>query len=340
MTTVQLTRKYLRNPIYSIGVLLVIVVAMEGVSWSYIYTSKLDRVVKYGGVVPYMWLFIRSIIIPEICTVLILLSLLNQQHKYFHFNAIDLTPRAIFQYQLKLLPVVLLAFFIFNPITETVRFALEKFPDYSFRNYLDSFLIGTFSGEIYVRYLIPILLIAYVSVNISLISDYLRERQRAQEEAESESALMAQTIDQLNSSQPVVSIQADQKLYLRGKNAHGEITFLSTEAYFFTVEERSYYAELPRGRYLVTKTLNELETELDLAQFFRIKRDYIVNKEAVLNYAYWENGKYIVRLDTPDNHEVIVPRARMHEFKEWLQGNLPPRADTDSTADTLEVASS
>ncbi|QJD78722.1 LytTR family transcriptional regulator [Spirosoma rhododendri] len=340
MITVQLTRKYLRNPIYSIGILLVIVVAMEGVSWSYIYSSKLDRVIKYGGFGPYMWLFVRSIIIPEIFTVLILLSLLNQQHKYFHFKAIALTPRAVFHYQLKLLPVVLLAFFIFNPITETVRFALEKFPDYSFQNYLDSFLIGTFSGEIYLRYLIPILLIAYISVNISLLSDYLRERQRVQQEAESESAMMAQVIDQLSNSQPAPPNQTDQKLYLRGKNAHGEITFLSTEAYFFTVEDRSYYAELPRGRYLVTKTLNELETELDQVQFFRIKRDYIVNKEAILNYAYWENGKYIVRLNTPDNHEVIVPRARMHEFKEWLQGNAPPRTDTDSTADTLEVASS
>jgi hypothetical protein len=287
-----------------------------------------------------MWLFIRSMVIPEVCTVLILLSLLNQQHKYFRFDTIAINPKAIFHYQLKLLPVVLLAFFIFNPITETVRFALEKFPDYSFQNYLDSFLIGTFSGEIYVRYLIPILLIAYLSVNISLLSDYLLERQRVQQEAELESALMAQTIDQLSSTQPVTPVQTDQKLYLRGKNAHGEITFLSTDAYFFTVEERSYYAELPRGRYLVTKTLNELETELDVTQFFRIKRDYIVNKEAVLNYAYWENGKYIVRLNTPDNHEVIVPRARMHEFKEWLQGNVPPRADTDSTADTLEVASS
>ena len=71
---------------------------------------------------------------------------------------------------------------------------------------------------------------------------------------------------------------------------------------------------------MVSKTLNELETELDPTQFFRIKRDYIVNRQAVLHYSYWENGKYIVSLNTPDQHEIIVPRVRMHEFREWLQG--------------------
>ncbi len=338
MTTIQLTRKYLRNPIYSIGVLLVIVLAMEGVSWSYIYPTQLAKVARFGGFWPYMWLFVRSIVLPEVVTVLVLLSLLNQQHKQFGLTSLELKPEVILRYQFKLLPTVLLAFFIFNPITETVRFVFQKFPNYSFQNYLNSFLIGTFTGEMYLRYLIPILLIAYASVNISLVSDYLRERQKAQQAAESESAMMAQVIDQLSNPPVQGAAQSDNPIHLRGKDAHGEITFLSTEAYFFTVEERQYYAEHPRGRYLITKTLNELDQELDPSVFFRIKRDYIVNREAVLNYAYWENGKYIVRLNTPGNHEVIVPRARMHEFKEWLQGNIPPRSNSD--ANSFEVFSS
>ena len=89
-------------------------------------------------------------------------------------------------------------------------------------------------------------------------------------------------------------------------------------------------AELAKGRYLIGKTLNELENELDQTQFFRIKRDYIVNRQAILNYAYWENGKYIVRLNTPEGHDIIVPRARMHECREWLQNDQRPYANNDS----------
>lgn len=92
----------------------------------------------------------------------------------------------------------------------------------------------------------------------------------------------------------------------------------------FTIEDRSYYADLYEGQYLIDKTLNDLESELDPKIFFRIKRDYIVNRFFVLNYTYWENGKYIVRIDSPNHHEIIVPRARMQEFTEWLNWSKSP----------------
>lgn len=78
--------------------------------------------------------------------------------------------------------------------------------------------------------------------------------------------------------------------------------------------------------------MNDLEAELDPTQFFRIKRDYIVNRQAVLNYAYWENGKYIVRLNTSDQYNIVVPRARMHEFREWLQGRYVDTPEHVNTA--------
>lgn len=337
MMSVQLTRKYLRNPVYGIGVLLVIALTMEGIAWSYMYNFRLERLTSFGGILPYMSMVVRSIILPELVTVVILLNLLNQQHQFLSIKSIRISPKALLVYQLQLLPIILLAFFVFNPITETVRFLLEKFPSYSLNTYVSSFLVGTFSTEMYLRYIIPVFMIGYGSVNISLLSDYLASREKAQQAAESESALIAQAITQLSVSGASMATSSEHVVHLKGKNALGELSFPASEAFYFTVEERAYYAELPKGRYQVTKTLNELETELDTTQFFRIKRDYIVNREAILNYAYWENGKYIVRLSTPDSHEIIVPRARMHEFREWLQGIRP--GGSNSTTSSLEMIS-
>ncbi|UFH56229.1 LytTR family DNA-binding domain-containing protein [Spirosoma sp. KNUC1025] len=198
---------------------------------------------------------------------------------------------------------------------------MEQFPAYTFAVYWKYYLSGTFSKAMYFRYLMPVFILGYLIINISLVSDYLRQRQEAQDIAEAEAAQTMQKALALSATfTPKPTTPSPYLGYLKGKNASGELDFPVNDVYYFTIEDRFYYAESIKGRHLVSKTLNELETELDPTQFFRIKRDYIVNRQAVLNYAYWENGKYIVRLNTPDQYNIVVPRARMHEFREWLQG--------------------
>lgn len=326
MNSVQLNRIFLRKPLYSVYLLVGVVLLIEGLSWTIAYPAKLKILVRHGGLWEYLGMFLRVNILAELSTAYILAVLLNQHHKWFKINLVELTPRGIGRYELHLLPTILLSFFIFNPITETVRFLLEHFLNYSFSHYWSVYLVGTFTLEIYLRYLMPVLVIGYLAINISLVSDYLNQRQAAQEAAEAKAAEASQAVLALSAAfsskpSPTPSLYLP---HLKGKNAFGELDFPVTDVYFFTIEDRSYYAELAKGRYAVAKTLNDMETELDPSLFFRIKRDYIVNRHAVLNYAYWENGKYIVRLNTPDRHEIVVPRARMQVFREWLQETIQP----------------
>ncbi|WP_338872528.1 LytTR family DNA-binding domain-containing protein [Spirosoma sp. SC4-14] len=336
MKAIQLTRTFLKKPQYAIGILLALVLLLEVLSWTSAYSAKLAKLSNYGGLVPYVTALFKAMILPEVCTAYILVSLLNQYHNHFKIDSVPATLRGISRYELSLLPILLFSFFVFNPITETVRFLLESFPDYSFTHYVKKYLIGTFTINIYFRYLIPILLIGYFIANISLISDYFKQRQEAQQEAENQAALAVENakaaLAAQNSSAP--NQPSPYLSHLKGKNQHGELDFPVEDVYFFTIEERYYYAQLDKGQYLISKTLNELDTDLDPNRFFRIKRDYIVNRQAVLNYAYWENGKYIVRLNTPDRHEIVVPRARMQEFREWLQGSTSNGAAQTPYADT------
>ena len=330
MKEIRLTRDFLRKPINSVLILLSIVLTIEALSWSIGYDIKAAKMQRAGGFLLYIGLWVRSLIIPELVTLFITVTLLNLFHKWTKLYAISNNWRDILRYELYALPVLLVSFWVFNPATQTTRYLLMQFPNYSISDYWSQYIGKTFSWSGYFTYLFPILLIGYIALNVSLLKDYLKQRREAQEIAEAEAAKVAQEALALSATFSPKPITPSPYLsYLKGKNATGDLDFPVNDVYYFTIEERFYYAELAKGRYLVGKTLNELDNELDPTQFFRIKRDYIVNRQAVLNYAYWENGKYIVRLNMPEGHDITVPRARMHEFREWLQGNQRPYATSE-----------
>ncbi|WP_223833953.1 LytTR family DNA-binding domain-containing protein [Spirosoma profusum] len=312
--------------------MLCIVIIFEAVSWSAAYASKILKVENAGGILFYVGRFLRSMVIPESISVYITVTLIDYYHKFRGINSVKNDWPSIGHYELKFLPVISLSFLVFNPITQTVRFFLEQFPAYTLNNYIQDYILHTYSWRTYFQYIFPIILIGYIALNISLLKDFLQQRKQAQEKAEAEAAEASQkalALSTIFTPKPVESTTT-YLAHLKGKNTFGELDFPVNDAYFFTIEDRFYYAELPKGRYMVVKTLNDLETELDPNQFFRIKRDYIVNRDAVLNYAYWENGKYIVRLNTPGRYEIVVPRARMQEFREWLQKTSPPDRASDA----------
>lgn len=332
MKEIRLTRSFLRKPINSVFILLGIYLLLEAVSWSIGFQIKMIHLNLRGGFLNYIANAVRTMLLPELCTLFIVILLLNYCHNWLKLTEIQNNWRSIGRYELKFLPVLIVAFWLFDPITQTVRFLLERFPNYSFSIYQKEYIVGTYTWSMYFVYLLPVLLLGYISLNISLLSDYLKQRREAQEIAESEAARASQEALALYATfNPKPTTPSAYLSYLKGKNLLGELDFPVNDVYYFTIEDRFYYAELGKGRYLVSKTLNELETELDPTQFFRIKRDYIVNRQAVLNYAYWENGKYIVRLNTADQYNIVVPRARMQEFREWLQSR---------SVDTPEAASS
>lgn len=320
MKEICLTRNFLRKPINGVLILLSIYLLLEATSWSVGFQIKLMQMNQRGGLLIYVGHLISTMLLPELCTLFIVMFLINCWHIWFRITTVANDWRSIGSYQLHILPAMVVSFWFFDPVTQTVRFLLEQFPNYSFTVYRQEYVIGTYTWAMYFVYLLPVLLIGYIALNISLFSDYLNQRRKAQESAEAEAAKNSQAALALSktfTSKPIVS--SPHLSYLKGRNDKGELDFPVNDAYYFTIEDRSYYVELVKGRYMISNTLNDLEAELDPAQFFRIKRDYIVNRQAVLSYAYWENGKYVVRLNTPDQFNIVVPRARMQEFREWLQ---------------------
>jgi two-component system LytT family response regulator len=70
--------------------------------------------------------------------------------------------------------------------------------------------------------------------------------------------------------------------------------------------------------FLLDKTLEDLENELDPDIFCRLNRQCLANREAITNITQYFNGKLIVKLDPPLKERVVVSKAKAREFKEWL----------------------
>ena len=70
--------------------------------------------------------------------------------------------------------------------------------------------------------------------------------------------------------------------------------------------------------FLLDKTLEEMENELDPDIFCRLNRQCLANREAITNITQYFNGKLIVKLDPPLKERVVVSKAKAREFKEWL----------------------
>lgn len=176
MNSITLSRSFLREGII---VLIGFVLLVEVFSWSSDYKIKMIHVEHAGGILPYVSILTRSLILPEIVTVLLLTILMYWVRRLLKIKSVDLTWTAIGRYELVFLPIMIMAFMLTNFFTQSVRYLVSS-PDYSFSTYWHLYIIRTYSWQVYFRYLVPILLIGYSTLNISLLLDYIKPSTRIQ----------------------------------------------------------------------------------------------------------------------------------------------------------------
>lgn len=65
------------------------------------------------------------------------------------------------------------------------------------------------------------------------------------------------------------------------------------------------------------KPLEQIAAQLDPRRFFRVNRQYIVAHDAIKDMSVWLLGKYSIKLvvDTPER--IVLPKAKVAEFKDW-----------------------
>lgn len=93
----------------------------------------------------------------------------------------------------------------------------------------------------------------------------------------------------------------------------------ATNIAYFKAEDNVVIIVLKDGnKYIIDQTLEQLEEVLDPDSFFRLNRAYIAAIKAILKVSKYFNSRLLIELNPDPEEQVLVSRARVKEFIEWL----------------------
>ncbi|WP_276977624.1 LytTR family DNA-binding domain-containing protein [Flavobacterium filum] len=87
---------------------------------------------------------------------------------------------------------------------------------------------------------------------------------------------------------------------------------------FFSENKGTYLHTIDNRDYLLDATLEQLESELNPKDFFRVSRKFIIPLKTIKDIVVYSNSRLKVILPTYKADEVIVSREKVNDFKEWL----------------------
>lgn len=90
-------------------------------------------------------------------------------------------------------------------------------------------------------------------------------------------------------------------------------------AYFYSEDKNVSFVDLKKRRYFIDYNLDELITSfLDPSLFYRVSRKYVVHLNRVSTLVKHPGQRLKVILDIDQEHEIIVSKERVSEFKFWI----------------------
>jgi DNA-binding LytR/AlgR family response regulator len=87
---------------------------------------------------------------------------------------------------------------------------------------------------------------------------------------------------------------------------------------FYSENKGTYLHTFDNRDYLLDNTLEQLETELDPKDFYRVSRKFIIPLKGIKEIQMYSNTRLKVILPTYKDDEVIVSREKVGDFKAWL----------------------
>jgi two-component system LytT family response regulator len=89
-------------------------------------------------------------------------------------------------------------------------------------------------------------------------------------------------------------------------------------AYFYSEHKQTRLVRIDGKKFMIEQTMEELQSELNPAHFFRANRQFIVSLKAIAAIHKFFGGKLKVSLSPPALEAVTVSRETSSAFKAWL----------------------
>ncbi len=95
-------------------------------------------------------------------------------------------------------------------------------------------------------------------------------------------------------------------------------------AYCYTRDEKVTACDMQGRRFQLDKPLEALQAMLPEQEFFRVNRQFIVARRAVKEISIWFGSRLTLTLEVELPERLVVPKARVPEFKRWMTSLHPP----------------
>ena len=89
-------------------------------------------------------------------------------------------------------------------------------------------------------------------------------------------------------------------------------------AFFFSEERVTFLQTFSGKKFVLDTTLEQVESQVDPAVFFRLNRKYMSKVNAVEEVLSYSNSRLKVKLKNCPDHDILISREKVGEFKDWL----------------------
>lgn len=98
-------------------------------------------------------------------------------------------------------------------------------------------------------------------------------------------------------------------------------------AYFYSTDKTTFIVTKDGKQYMTDESLISIENVLDPSLFYKISRKCIVGLSSIYTISRYLNSRLRVTLAPKNIEPIIVPRDRVQNFLEWIEGGSADKQD-------------
>ncbi len=110
-----------------------------------------------------------------------------------------------------------------------------------------------------------------------------------------------------------------QQVFLTQYREKSMVKQVKDVALFMVESEVVYLYSLTGEKFPLFKKLEYVESVCDPTQFFRINRQMLINRSAIISFEPYFNRKIVLQLQVKLADKAIVSRMKVSAFKDWLE---------------------
>ena len=89
-------------------------------------------------------------------------------------------------------------------------------------------------------------------------------------------------------------------------------------SWFYKSNLGTYACINKNKRHIIEGTLDKIQNEISSEDFYRVNRQFIVQKSAIEDIDFYFNGRLVVNILPKPDEKIIVSKAKATDFKNWL----------------------